>query len=137
MVRVAKGSGLTANEESGKIVVLIVIKQLKFKTISVDNKHIAAILLGAAAAFGAYKYSNLTDEEKQKMKDNLKDKFHKLKDEAESGAESAKNYFNDLKDKATTALKEHFPDVEKHFDEFFKKGDNTSAAAETSTPSGV
>jgi len=104
---------------------------------SVDNKHLAAILLGAAAAFGAYKYSNLTDEEKQKMKDNLKDKFHKLKDEAESGAENAKNYFNDLKDKATAALKEHFPDVEKHFDEFFKKGDNTSAAAEASTPSGV
>jgi len=104
---------------------------------SVDNKHVAAILLGAAAAFGAYKYSNLTDEEKQKMKDNLKDKFHKLKDEAESGAENAKNYFNDLKDKATTALKEHFPDVEKHFDEFFKKGDNTSATAEASTPSGV
>ena len=137
MVRVAKESGLTANEESGKIVVLIVIKQLKFKTMSVDNKHIAAILLGAAAAFGAYKYSNLTDEEKQKMKDNLKDKFHKLKDEAESGAESAKNYFNDLKDKATTALKEHFPDVEKHFDEFFKKGNNISSDAEPSTAQGV
>lgn len=104
---------------------------------SVDNKHIAAILLGAAAAFGAYKYSNLTEEEKQKMKDNLKDKFHKLKDEAESGAENAKNYFNDLKDKATTPLKEHFPDVEKHFDEFFKKGNNVSSDAERSTPQGV
>jgi chromosome segregation ATPase len=95
---------------------------------SVDNKHIAAILLGAAAAFGAYKYSNLSDEEKQKMKDNLKDKFHKLKDEAESGAENAKNYFSELKDKATSALKEHFPDVEKHFDEFFNSGNNKSSS---------
>ncbi len=94
---------------------------------SVDNKHLAAILLGAAAAFGAYKYSNLTDEEKQSMKNNLKDKFHKLKDEAESGAENAKTYFSDLKDKAASALKEHFPDVEKHFDEFFKKENNTSS----------
>jgi len=31
---------------------------------SVNNKHLATFLLGAAAAFGAYKYMNLTDEEK-------------------------------------------------------------------------
>ncbi|MGN6532238.1 MAG: hypothetical protein ACTHK0_10855 [Ginsengibacter sp.] len=99
---------------------------------SVDNKHIAAILLGAAAAFGAYKYSNLSDEEKQKMKDNLKEKFHKFKDEAESGAESAKNYFTDLKEKAANVLREHFPDVEKYVEEFFKSG-NTSSSAENST----
>ncbi len=102
---------------------------------SVDNKHLAAILLGAAAAFGAYKYSNMSEEEKQKMKDNLKDKFHKIKDEAEGGAESAKNYFNDLKEKASVMLKEHFPDVEKHFDEFFKGG-NDKTSSETSTPAG-
>lgn len=102
---------------------------------SVDNKHLAAILLGAAAAFGAYKYSNMSEEEKQKLKENLKDKFHKLKDEAESGAESAKNYFSDLKDKAGSMLKEHFPDVEKHFDEFFKSG-NDKASTENSAPSG-
>jgi gas vesicle protein len=99
---------------------------------SVDNKHLAAILLGVAAAFGAYKYSNLSEEEKQQMKDKLKDKFHKLKDEAESGAESAKNYFTDLKDKAASVLKEHFPDVEKHFEEFFNHGNNASSA-ESST----
>ena len=67
---------------------------------SVDNKHLAAILLGAAAAFGAYKYSNMSEEEKQKMSDNIKNKFHKLKDEAESGVEGAKNYFSDLKKKS-------------------------------------
>ncbi len=99
---------------------------------SVDNKHLAAILLGAAAAFGAYTYSNLTEEEKREMKDNLKDKFHKLKDEAESGAENAKKYFTDLKDKASSVLKEHFPEVEKHFEEFFKRGNDTSST-ESST----
>ena len=101
---------------------------------SVNNKHLATILLGAAAAFGAYKYSKLTDEEKQKLADSFKDKFHKLKDEAESGAESAKSFFNDLKDKAGSVLKEHFPDVEKHFNEFFKSR-NDKASTENSAPS--
>lgn len=99
---------------------------------SVNNKHLAAILLGAAAAFGPYKYTHMTDEEKQKLNDNIKDKFHKLKSEAESSADSAKNYFNDLKDKAGGLLKEHFPDVEKHFEDFFKSPGNKTAA--TGTP---
>ena len=94
---------------------------------SINNKHLAAVLLGAAAAYGAYKYNNMSEEQKQIIKNNLKDKFHKLKNEAESGAESAKNYFNDLKDKAGSMLKEHFPHVEKYFDEFFKsRKDQTS-----------
>ncbi|MEO9144347.1 MAG: hypothetical protein ABI237_02215 [Ginsengibacter sp.] len=100
---------------------------------SVDNKHLAAILLGAAAAFGAYKYSNMTDEEKQKMSDNLKDKFHKLKKEAESSADTAKDYFNDLKTKAGTLLKEHFPDVEKQFEDFFKGPGNDITTKDNST----
>ncbi len=85
-----------------------------------DSNHLAAILLGAAAAFGAYKYSNMSDEEKQKIADNIKNKFHQLKGEAETATDTAKNYFSDLKDKASSLLKEHFPDVEKHFDDFFK-----------------
>ncbi len=87
---------------------------------SVSNKHLATILLGAAAAFGAYKYSKMTEEEKQKMADSLKDKFHKLKAEAESATDTAKNYFSDLKKKATDMFKEHFPGAEQHFEEFFK-----------------
>jgi gas vesicle protein len=87
---------------------------------SVNNKHLATILLGAAAAFGAYKYSKMTEEEKQKMADNFKDKFHKLKEEAEDAAGTAKNYFSDLKKKATDMFKEHFPGAEEHFDDFFK-----------------
>ena len=93
---------------------------------SVNNKHLATILLGAAAAFGAYKYANMTDEEKQKMADSIKDKFHKLKNEAEGATDSAKNYFNDLKKKATDMFKEHFPEAEQHFEDFFK-GSETDA----------
>jgi hypothetical protein len=88
---------------------------------SVNNKHLATILLGAAAAFGAYKYSKLTEEEKQKLTDSLKDKFHKLKDEAEGAADKAKGYFSDLKSKVTDMFKEHFPGAEQHFEEFFKR----------------
>ena len=93
-------------------------KQLKM---SVSNKHLATILLGAAAAFGAYKYSKMTEEEKQKMADSLKEKFHKLKDDAEGATETAKNYFTDLKNKASEMFKEHFPNAEQHFEDFFKK----------------
>ena len=46
---------------------------------SVNNKHLATFLLGAAAAFGAYKYSKLTDEEKEKLANELKEKANKLK----------------------------------------------------------
>ncbi len=87
---------------------------------SVDNKHLATILLGAAAAFGAYKYTKMTDEEKQKMADSFKDKFHKLKDEAEGAGDSAKTFFSDLKNKATDMFKDHFPGTEQHFEEFFQ-----------------
>ena len=101
---------------------------------SVNNKHLATILLGAAAAFGAYKYSNMTEEEKKKLSDTLKDKFHKLKDEAESSADTAKNYFNDLKDKAAAMLKEHFPNAEEHFSDFFKSEPKNNTAGSIDSP---
>lgn len=98
---------------------------------SVNNKHLATILLGAAAAFGAYKYANMTEEEKQKMADSIKDKFHKLKNEAESTTDTAKSYFNELKNKATDMFREHFPDAEQHFEDFFKnnKTDSTPGSS--------
>ena len=42
---------------------------------SVNIKHMATFLLGAAAAFGAYKYSKLSDEEKEKLIATLKEHF--------------------------------------------------------------
>ncbi|MDQ6608426.1 MAG: hypothetical protein M3Y85_01235 [Bacteroidota bacterium] len=102
---------------------------------SVNNKHLATILLGAAAAFGAYKYHNMSDEEKKKMADSLKDKFHKLKDEAEGSVDTAKNYFNDLKHKATELLNDHFPNAEQHLNDFFKSDAKNETAGNTSSAS--
>ena len=98
---------------------------------SVNSKHLATILLGAAAAYGAYKYNKMTDEEKQKLADSFKDKFHKLKEEAEKATDNAKGYFSDLKNKVTDLFKEHFPGAEKHFDEFF---DSNTTGSSQRTP---
>jgi chromosome segregation ATPase len=86
---------------------------------SVNNKHWATFLLGAAAAFGAYKYMNLSDEEKEKLAASLKDKANKLKDQAVSAEEQALDYFNELKTKGTDAFKEHMPKVEEFFNNLF------------------
>jgi uncharacterized damage-inducible protein DinB len=96
---------------------------------SVDSKHMATFLLGAAAAFGAYKYSKLSDEEKDKLTATLKEKAHSLKDHAEGTVDKAKDYFEELKTKGADALKEHFPGVEDFFSHIFKSDTNTDAAS--------
>lgn len=52
---------------------------------NVNSKHLATFLLGAAAAFGAYKYMNMTDEEKEKLANDIKDKANKLRKTALGG----------------------------------------------------
>ena len=86
---------------------------------NVNNKQWATFLLGAAAAFGAYKYMNMTDEEKEKLASSLKEKANKLKDQAVSAEEQAMDYFNELKAKGTDAFKEHMPKVEEFFHSLF------------------
>ncbi len=86
---------------------------------SVSNKQWATFLLGAAAAFGAYKYMNMSDEEKEKLAASLKDKANKLKDQAVSAEEQAMEYFNELKSKGTDAFKEHMPKVDDFFNNLF------------------
>ena len=49
---------------------------------SVNSKHVATFLLGAAAALAAHKYMNMTPEEKEKLSADLKDKANKIKGEA-------------------------------------------------------
>ena len=105
---------------------------------SVNSKHMATFLLGAAAAFGAYKYSKLSDEEKEKLIGTLKEKAHNLKDHAETTVDKAKDYFTELTAKGGDALKEHFPGMEEFLGRFFKKEQQTTAAANetaaTTTP---
>lgn len=86
---------------------------------SINNKQWATFLLGAAAAFGAYKYLNMTDEEKEKLATSLKDKANKLKDQAVDAENQAMDYFNELKTKGSDAFKEHMPKVEEFFHNLF------------------
>lgn len=46
-------------------------------------KQIATFLLGAAAGYGLFKYNSMTDEEKEKLKADLKTKAGKFKNDAE------------------------------------------------------
>src|SRR5215207_1076838 len=98
---------------------------------SVNNKQWATFLLGAAAAFGAYKYMNLSDEEKEKLGASLKEKANKLKDQAVSAEDQAMDYFNELKTKGSDTFKEHMPKVEEFFNNLFNgaKGDTQATAA--------
>src|SRR5687767_727599 len=86
---------------------------------SVSNKHLATFLLGAAAAFGAYKYMNMSDEEKEKLAASLKEKATKMKDQAVAAEDKALDYFNELKTKGTDTFKEHMPKVEEFFNSLF------------------
>jgi gas vesicle protein len=88
---------------------------------SVNSKHIATFLLGAAAALAANKYMSMSPEEKEKLAGDLKNKANQLKDEAENFAEKAKDYFVELKAKGADALKDHMADAEKMMSELFEK----------------
>ena len=94
---------------------------------SVNSKHIATFLLGAAAALAASKYMSMTPEEKEKLAGDIKDKANKIKAEAEGAAEKAKDYFEELKTKGTEVLKEHLGNAEKLMTDLFGKKDNAAS----------
>ena len=110
-------------------------KLLTFKTpiMSVNSKHLVTFLLGAAAAFGAYKYMKMTDEEKEQLARDIKDKANKLKDSALDAEKQAMDYFTELKSKGADAMKEYMPKVEEFFDGLFKSGSKTTTASTTET----
>ncbi len=94
---------------------------------SVNNKHLATFLLGAAAAFGAYKYMNMTDEEKEKLATDIREKANKLKSSAMDAEDKAMDYFSELKTKGSDAMKEYMPKMEEFFESLFKGGTSTTA----------
>jgi hypothetical protein len=96
---------------------------------SVNSKHLATFLLGAAAAFGAYKYMKMTDEEKEKLASDIKEKANKLKDSAMDAEKQAMDYFNELKSKGADTMKEYMPKVEEFFDNLFKSGTKTTTSS--------
>ncbi|HRH59967.1 MAG TPA: hypothetical protein PL045_05315 [Chitinophagaceae bacterium] len=86
---------------------------------SVDVKHIATFLLGAAAGAAAFKYMSMTDEEKEQLAAKLKSKAADMKTEAEKMMNKGKEYFDELKTKGGDALKDHFPDAESFLHNLF------------------
>jgi len=92
---------------------------------SVNSKHIATFLLGAAAGYAAFKYSNMSDEEKEKLMNDIKTKAKDLKTEAEGMADKAKEYFEELKTKGGSALKEKMGDVDGVMNDLFGKTPST------------
>ena len=101
---------------------------------SVNSKHLATFLLGAAAAFGAYKYMKMTDEEKEKLANDLKDKANKLKNQALDAEDKALDYFAELKTKGSEALKEHMPKVDEFLNNVFKGGGKATEGTGTPSP---
>jgi vacuolar-type H+-ATPase subunit H len=87
----------------------------------VNSKHIATFLLGAAAGLAAYKYANMTEEEKEKMMADLKEKANSFKAEAEGMADKAKDYFEELRTKGSSALKDNLGDAEAMINDLFGK----------------
>jgi hypothetical protein len=100
---------------------------------SVNSKHIATFLLGAAAALATQKYMSMTPEEKEKLAAQLKDKAQQFKNEAETAADKAKEYFAELKTKGGDALKTHFPDAEKFMHNLFSGGSSTKEPGSTAS----
>jgi hypothetical protein len=93
----------------------------------VNSKHVATFILGALAGLAAGKYASMSDEEKEKMMNNLKEKANNLKGEAVKATDQAKDYFNELATKGTDAIKEQFPGAEKWMNDIF----STKPAQET------
>lgn len=85
----------------------------------VGSKLLATFLMGAAAGIAAYKYMNMTPEEREKLFSDLKEKAKKFKEDAEQGAEKAKEYFEELKARGDDAIKEHFGNSDGFFFNLF------------------
>lgn len=85
----------------------------------IGSKHLATFILGAAAGVALTKYLSMTDEEKEKMMNDLKKKADKFKGEAEGTFDKAKDYFEELRTKGSAVLREHAPEVEKMMNDLF------------------
>lgn len=98
---------------------------------SINAKHLATFILGAAAGVAAHKY--LQTEEGEKLLEDLKTKASNLKAEAEGAIDKAPEYFEELKTKGAETLKGNFPDAETFFKDLFEKFKGTKDAASTET----
>ncbi len=88
---------------------------------SVNLKHLATFLLGAAAGAAIMKYKTMTPEEQEELMEKLKKQANDLKDEAEQATETVKNYMSELKDKGMASLKDYIGETEKNLQDIFNK----------------
>lgn len=92
---------------------------------AVNKKHLATLLLGAAAGLAAYKYINMTPEEKEKLANDLRDRANQLKSEAETGIDKAKEYFEELKTKGAEVMNDNNGELSRWLDKLLGKTDDT------------
>jgi uncharacterized protein YicC (UPF0701 family) len=95
----------------------------------VNAKHLATFILGAAAGVALHKY--LQTEEGEKTLEDLKTKANDLKTEAEDTLDKMPEYFEQLKNQGSEALKKYTPEAEKMFQELL---DSLQGKATTSRP---
>ena len=76
----------------------------------ISPKKLGILLVGIGAGYALAKYMSMSPEEKEKLTGDIKDK--------------AKGYFDDIKNKGTEAVKEHFGDVGKKVSDMFGKTEN-------------
>jgi len=88
---------------------------------SLNAKHIATFLLGAAAGAALMKYNSLSPEEQEKLMQKLKDQATNFKEEAEKAAGTAKEYMTELQEKGMDNLKEYMGKAEDTFNDLFTK----------------
>lgn len=88
---------------------------------SVNAKHIATFLLGAAAGAAIMKYKSMTPEEQEELMNKLKKQAGDLKDEAEQTADKVKDYMTELKEKGMATLKEYIGETEKNLHDIFQQ----------------
>jgi hypothetical protein len=86
---------------------------------SVNAKHLATFILGAAAGVALNKYAQ--SEDGQKLMTDLKEKGMQLKTEAEGAVDHAPDYFDKLKEQLSTMFKANFPDAEATIDDVLGK----------------
>jgi uncharacterized protein YicC (UPF0701 family) len=93
---------------------------------SVNAKHLATFILGAAAGVALNKY--LQTEEGEKLVADLKAKGTELKSEAETAIDNAPEYFEKLKTQLAELLKTNIPNAEQAIDDVLGKKPDAPAA---------
>ncbi len=83
------------------------------------SNQIGAIILGAAAALAIYKYTQMTQEERDEFFSAIKDKTQELLEDADNTVEKVQHYVAQIKDKQPDQWFDKLYLVRKMFSEFY------------------